>query len=41
MVDIMGIPLGSPGFEEDYLGGKGLTHILLLCFIKEVAEAGF
>ena len=32
---------GSPGFEEEYLSGKGLNHTLLLCFIKEVDEAGF
>ena len=36
----MGTPLGSPGLEEEYFSGKGLKHILLLCFIKEVGDAG-
>jgi hypothetical protein len=39
--NILGNPLGSPGFEEEYLNGKGLKHKLLLSFIKEVADAGF
>ena len=34
--------MGYPGFEEKYLNGKGLKHILHLCLsIKEVADAGF
>ena len=40
-VNILGTPLGSQGFEEEYLNGKGLKHRLLLSFIKEVANVGF
>ena len=40
-VNIVGTPLGCPDFEAEYLSGKGLKHIFLLGFIKEVADAGF
>jgi hypothetical protein len=40
-VNILGTPLGSSPFIEEYLRGKGLKHLLLLRFIKEVANAGF
>ncbi len=38
----MGTPLGSQGFIDNYLHGKGIKHKLRLGFIiKEVDEAGF
>jgi hypothetical protein len=40
-VNILDTPLGSGSFVSDYLRGKGLKHLLLLRFIKEVANAGF
>ncbi len=40
-VNIRGTPLGSPAFVSSYLQGKGLKHLLLLRFIKDVASAGF
>ncbi len=40
-VNFLGTPLGSPSFIAGYLEGKGLKHLLLLRFIKEVAAAGF
>ncbi len=38
-VNILGTPLGSPAFISSYLRGKGLKHLLLLQFIKDVALA--
>ena len=35
------MPRGSPGFEEEYLGGKDLKQGCFLCFIKKVDEASF
>jgi len=40
-VNILGTPLGSSSFVGEYLRGKGLKHLLLLRFIKDVANAGF
>ena len=40
-VNILGTPLGSSSFVSDYVRGKGLKHLLLLRFIKDVAAAGF
>ncbi len=40
-INILGTPLGFGSFMLDYLRGKGLKHLLLLRFIKEVANAGF
>jgi len=40
-VNILGTPLGTPAFVFTYLQGKGLTHLLLLRFIKDVAPTGF
>jgi hypothetical protein len=40
-VNILGTPLGTPAFVSSYLKGKGLKHLLLLRFIKDVASAGF
>jgi hypothetical protein len=40
-VNILGTPLGSSSFVSGYLRGKGLKHLLLLRFIKDVAAAGF
>ena len=40
-MNILGTPMGSPSFVSGYLRGKGLKHLLLLRFIKDVAEAGF
>jgi len=40
-VNILGTPLGSSPFVAEYLRGKGLKHLLLLRFIKDVANAGF
>ena len=40
-VNILGTPLGSSPFVGEYLRGKGLKHLLLLRFIKDVANAGF
>jgi len=40
-VNILGTPMGSNSFVDDYLRGKGLKHLLLLRFIKDVAAAGF
>jgi hypothetical protein len=37
----LGTPLGSSSFVAEYLRGKGLKHLLLLRFIKDVANAGF
>jgi hypothetical protein len=39
--DIFGTPPGFLGFVDDYISGKGLKHKLLVCFIKEVADARF
>ncbi len=38
-MNILGTPLGSPAFITFYLRGKGLKHLLLLQFIKDVALA--
>jgi hypothetical protein len=40
-VNILETPLGSNFFVAGYLRGKGLKHLLLLRFIKDVAAAGF
>jgi hypothetical protein len=40
-VNILETPLGSPTFISSYLRGKGLKHLLLLQFIKDVALAGY
>ena len=40
-VNILCTPLGTPAFVSSYLQGKGLKHLLLLRFIKDVASAGF
>jgi hypothetical protein len=40
-VNILGTPLGTPAFVSSYLQGKGLKHLLLLQFIRDVASAGF
>ena len=40
-VNILGTPLRTPAFVSSYLLGKGLKHLLLLRFIKDVASAGF
>jgi hypothetical protein len=40
-VNILGTLLGTPAFVSSYLLGKGLKHLLLLRFIKDVASAGF
>ena len=40
-VNIMGLPLGTSAFVFFYLQGKGLKHLLLLRFIRDVAPAGF
>jgi hypothetical protein len=40
-VNILGTPLGSNTFVEEYLRGKGLKHLMLQRFIKDVANAGF
>jgi len=40
-VNILGTPPGSSSFVSGYLKGKGLKHLLLLRFIKDVAAAGF
>ncbi len=40
-VNILGAPLGSISFVASYLKGKGLKHLLLLRFIKNVVAAGF
>jgi hypothetical protein len=40
-VNILGTPMGTPAFVSSYLQGKGLKHLLLLQFIKDVASAGF
>ncbi len=40
-VNMLGAPLGTPAFVSSYLRGKGLKHLLLLRFIKDMASAGF
>ena len=40
-INILGTPLGSSSFVSDYLRGKGLKHLLLLRFVKDMANAGF
>jgi hypothetical protein len=40
-VNALGTPLGSSPFVSEYLRGKGLKHLPLLRFIKDVANAGF
>ena len=40
-VNILGTPLGTPNFVSSYLQGKGLKHLLLLLFIRDVASSGF
>ena len=40
-VNILGAPMGSSSFVSGYLRCKGLKHLLLLRFIKDVAVAGF
>ena len=40
-VNILGTPLGSSSFVSRYLRGKGLKHLLLLRFSKDVAATGF
>ncbi len=40
-VNILGTPLGTPAFFSSYLQGKGLKHLLLLRFIKDVASVGY
>ena len=40
-VNILGTPLGTLAFVSFYLQGKGLKHLLLLRFIKDVASARF
>ena len=37
-VNILGTPLGTPAFISSYLEGKGLKHLLLLRYIKDVAS---
>ena len=39
--NILETPLGSNSFVAGYLRGKGLKHLLLLRFIKDVVAAGF
>jgi hypothetical protein len=40
-VNILGTPLGTPAFVSSYPKGKGLKHLLLLRFIRDVASTGF
>ena len=40
-VNIMGTRLGSNSFVAGYLRGKGLKHLLILRFIRDVAAARF
>ena len=40
-INILGTPLGSPSFVEQYLQEKLSKHKTLLEFIKNVAKAGF
>jgi hypothetical protein len=40
-VNIMGTPLGSSSFVSEYLRGKGHKHLLLMRFIKDLANAEF
>ncbi len=40
-INILGTPLGSPAFVEQYLQEKLAKHKTLLNFIKNVAKAGF
>ena len=40
-VNILGNPLGSTSFVSGYLRCKGLKHLILLRFIKDVEAAGF
>ena len=38
-VNMLGTPLGTPAFVSSYLQGKGLKHLFLLRFIRDVASA--
>ena len=40
-VNILGTLLGTPAFISSYLQGKGLKHLLLLRFIRDMASSGF
>ncbi len=40
-MNVLRTPMGSSSFVSGYLRGKGLTHLILLRFIMDVAAAGF
>ncbi len=39
--NILGTPLGTSAFVSSYLQGKGVKHLLLLRFVKDVASTEF